>query len=88
VLDGAKLTADGFADEIDHVLGDEKEQDRLSVAIRTFGRPHAAEELASLVLKIGKAPIAIKNRTRRRKRERTAREIGWATGVWPGTAAE
>ena len=55
VLDGAKLTADGFADEIDHVLGDEKEQDRLSVAIRTFGRPHAAEELASLVLKIGKS---------------------------------
>jgi UDP-N-acetylglucosamine--N-acetylmuramyl-(pentapeptide) pyrophosphoryl-undecaprenol N-acetylglucosamine transferase len=55
VLDGAKLTPEGFADEIDYVLGDEAEQARLAAAIRVFGRPRAAEELAGLILKVGAA---------------------------------
>lgn len=53
VLDGARLSAEGFANEIDYVLGNETEQARLSAAIRVFGRPRAAEELASLVLTVG-----------------------------------
>jgi len=57
VLDGARLTADGLVGEIDHVLGDEAEQQRLSAAIKAFGRPHAAEDLAKLVLEIGNQAV-------------------------------
>lgn len=53
VLDGARLTGAMLATEIFHVLGDEAEQERLSAAIRDFGRPAAAEDLAKLVVEVG-----------------------------------
>lgn len=53
VLDGSRLTGTLLEAEINHVLGDDAEQERLSAAIRGFGRPEAAEELARLVLGSG-----------------------------------
>jgi len=53
VLDGARLTAGGLVAEIDHILGDEAEQTRLSAAIGAFSRPTAAADLARLVLQVG-----------------------------------
>ncbi len=53
VLDGAKLTADSFADEIDYVLGDETVQADMVAAIKVFGRPNAAEDLGKIILALG-----------------------------------
>ncbi len=50
VLDGSKLTPEGFVREVDRVLGDPAEQERLSKAIVAFGRPGAAVELAKLAM--------------------------------------
>ena len=55
VLNGAHLSADELIAEIERVLGDEDEQKRLSEAIRAFGKPQAADDLAKLVLEIGGA---------------------------------
>jgi UDP-N-acetylglucosamine--N-acetylmuramyl-(pentapeptide) pyrophosphoryl-undecaprenol N-acetylglucosamine transferase len=58
VLDGAKLTGPLLLSEITQVLSDEAEQERLSGAIRKFGHPGAAEDLAKLVLEIGETHIS------------------------------
>lgn len=55
VLDGANLTGAKLMAEVDLVLGDEAEQARLSNAIRGFGRPQAAEDLARLIMALATA---------------------------------
>jgi UDP-N-acetylglucosamine--N-acetylmuramyl-(pentapeptide) pyrophosphoryl-undecaprenol N-acetylglucosamine transferase len=50
VLDGATLVPDQLVAEIDRVLGSETEQKQLSTAIKQFGRPEAARDLAKLIL--------------------------------------
>lgn len=54
VLDGATLTPERLVGEIRRVLGDSAEQERLSRAIRQFGRPDAAGELAKVVLEVAR----------------------------------
>ncbi len=54
VLDGRTLTTSKLVGEIRHILEDPEEQDRLSKAIRSFGKPDAARELAELVLEVGR----------------------------------
>lgn len=53
VLDGAKLTSERLVAEINYILGDVAEQARLSAAIRLFGRPQAAHDLAMLIEAVG-----------------------------------
>jgi UDP-N-acetylglucosamine--N-acetylmuramyl-(pentapeptide) pyrophosphoryl-undecaprenol N-acetylglucosamine transferase len=55
VLNGARITPESFVAEIKRVLGDQDEQRRLSEAIMKFSRPNAAEDLAKLVLAVGRA---------------------------------
>lgn len=54
VLNGASLTSDQLVAEIERIMKDETEQTRLSEAIRSFGRVDAAQELARLILEVGK----------------------------------
>ncbi len=55
VLDGRSLTPARLVGEIKRILDDPAEQSRLSRAIRRFGRPEAARDLARLVLDVGGA---------------------------------
>jgi UDP-N-acetylglucosamine--N-acetylmuramyl-(pentapeptide) pyrophosphoryl-undecaprenol N-acetylglucosamine transferase len=65
VLDGERLTAQQFVSEIERVLGDKEEQARLSAAIKEFGRPEAANDLAKLVFNIGQTAYKSKQKPNR-----------------------
>jgi UDP-N-acetylglucosamine--N-acetylmuramyl-(pentapeptide) pyrophosphoryl-undecaprenol N-acetylglucosamine transferase len=58
VLDGEHLTAALLIAEINHVMGDEAEQKRLSAAIASFARPEAALELARAVVACARIQIS------------------------------
>lgn len=53
VLDGQTLTPEKFIREIDRIVGDREEQERLSKAIAQFANPEAAVELARVILAVG-----------------------------------
>jgi UDP-N-acetylglucosamine--N-acetylmuramyl-(pentapeptide) pyrophosphoryl-undecaprenol N-acetylglucosamine transferase len=55
VLDGARLTPAALVRELEVVLGNEQEMERLSAGIRQFSRPEAAKELAKLILEQAEA---------------------------------
>jgi UDP-N-acetylglucosamine--N-acetylmuramyl-(pentapeptide) pyrophosphoryl-undecaprenol N-acetylglucosamine transferase len=59
VLDGSKLTGESLAGEMKRLLDDPEELERLSKAIRPFGRTDAAEALAQVILSVGpvSAPV-------------------------------
>jgi len=57
VLNGADLTGVKLAAEIERLLGDEAQQQRLSQAIRVFGRVSAAADLAKLVFEVARPPV-------------------------------
>ena len=59
VMDGAKLTGERLVAEITHVLSDDDEQERLSAAIRSFGRPNAANDLAQVIETVGASSLGI-----------------------------
>lgn len=57
VLDGSKMTTNLLVGEIRRILDDPREQERLAQAIRPFGRPEAARELAKLILSLGRSRV-------------------------------
>ena len=59
VMDGAKLTGERLVAEITHVLSDDDEQERLSAAIRSFGRPNAANDLAQVIETVAASSLVI-----------------------------
>lgn len=54
VLDGAKLTPARLVGELKRLIGDIEEQERLVRALKQFGRPDAALELAKVVMDVGR----------------------------------
>lgn len=54
VLDGSKLTTERLVGEVSRLVGDQDERERLGKALSQFSRPDAAQDLAKLILEVGR----------------------------------
>ncbi len=58
VLNGENLTGEKLAGEVKRLLSDDEEMERLSRGIAKYAKPDAAQELAGLILEVGRAALA------------------------------